>query len=87
MRATIDAAGRLVIPKSIRREAGLEPGVPLEVRWREGRIEIEPEPLPVALRRKGRLLVAVPKRPVPVLRAGTVEDTRRALRRERSQSS
>ncbi len=83
MKTTIDAAGRLVIPKSIRREARLEPGVPLEVRWRDGRIEIEPEPLPVALRRKGRLLVAVPQRPVPVLRATTVEDTRRALRRER----
>jgi AbrB family looped-hinge helix DNA binding protein len=87
MRTTIDSAGRLVIPKSIRREAGLEPGTPLEVRWREGRIEIEPEPLPVTLRRKGRLLVAVPRRPVRVLRASTVEETRRTLRRERGGAS
>ncbi len=87
MKTTIDSAGRLVIPKGIRREAGLEPGTPLEVRWREGRIEIEPEPLPVALRRKGRLMVAVPRRPVPVLRAETVEETRRTLRRERGRSS
>lgn len=87
MKTTIDTAGRLVIPKTIRREAGLEPGTSLEVRWRDGRIEIEPEPLPVTLRRKGRLLVAVPKRPVPVLRAETVEQTRRSLRRERGGSS
>jgi AbrB family looped-hinge helix DNA binding protein len=87
MKTTMDSAGRLVIPKSVRRESGVEPGHPLEVRWRDGRIEIEPEPLPVTLRRKGRLLVAEPKRPVPVLRARTVEDTRRTLRRERGRSS
>jgi AbrB family looped-hinge helix DNA binding protein len=57
----MDAAGRLVIPREIRREASLEPGVPLEVRWRDGVIEIEPQPLPVTLHRKGRLLVATPK--------------------------
>jgi AbrB family looped-hinge helix DNA binding protein len=83
MKVTMDAAGRLVIPKAIRREAGLEPGAPLEIRWREGRIELEPEPLAVTLKRKGRLLVAVPRQPVPVLRTQTVEETRRALRRER----
>jgi AbrB family looped-hinge helix DNA binding protein len=83
MRTTIDSAGRLVIPKSIRREARLEPGAPLEVRWRDGRIEIEPEPLPVTLQRRGGLVVAVATRPVPPLRAETVEQLRRTLRRER----
>jgi len=83
MRTTIDAAGRLVIPREIRREAGLKPGTPLDVRWRDGRIEIEPEPLPVKLVRKGRLLVAVPLQPVVPLRAEVVERTRRALQRER----
>ncbi len=84
MKATMDAAGRLVIPREIRREAGLKPGMPLQVRWREGRIEIEPEPLPVKLVRKGRLLVAVPQGEVSPMRAETVERTRRALRRERA---
>ena len=42
MKATIDAAGRLVIPKRIRREAGLESGAELEIRFEDGRIEIEP---------------------------------------------
>jgi AbrB family looped-hinge helix DNA binding protein len=84
MKTTIDAAGRMVIPKEIRREAGLQPGMPLEVRWREGCIEIEPAPLPVKLVRKGRLLVAVPQRDVSPLTTETVERTRRALRRERA---
>ena len=81
MNATMDAAGRLVIPRAIRREAALEPGVLLEVRWRDGIIELEPKPLPVTVARKGRLLVATPLAPVAPLKAGAVERTRRALRR------
>jgi len=79
MTTTIDAAGRLVIPREIRREAALEPGTPLEVRWRDGIIEIEPQPLPVTLERKGRLLVARSATKVPTLRSGVVERTRASL--------
>ena len=86
MITTMDAAGRLVIPREVRREAGLRPGVPLDVRWRNGLIEIEPEPLPVTVARKGRLTVAIPGRPIEPLRAEAVEDTRRGLRRERRPS-
>jgi AbrB family looped-hinge helix DNA binding protein len=84
MKTTIDSAGRLVIPKEIRDEAGLKPGTLVEVRWHSGRVEIEPAPLPVKLVRKGRLTVAVPDRGTPVLTTDTVERTRRALRRARS---
>lgn len=84
MKTTIDPAGRLVIPKEIRREAGLRPGMLLDVRLREGRIEIEPAPLPVKLVRKGKLLVAVAAKDVPTLTSETVERTRRAIRRERA---
>lgn len=86
MRTTIDSAGRLVIPKGIREEAGLKPGMDLEIRWHEGRIEIEPAPLPVKLVRKGRLLVAVPERDVEPLTEQIVEQTRETLRRERTSS-
>jgi AbrB family looped-hinge helix DNA binding protein len=79
MKSTIDAAGRLVIPREIRREAALEPGTPLEVRFRDGVVEIEPQPLVVKLERKGRLLVAKPATKVPALRTATVEATRRGL--------
>lgn len=79
MITTMDSAGRLVIPSEIRREAALEPGVPLEVRWRDGVIEIEPQSLAVTLKRKRRLLVASPAGKVPALRTATVERTRRDL--------
>ena len=83
MKTTMDRAGRLVIPRDVRREAGLQPGMPLEVRCREGRIEIEPAPLPVRLVRKGRLLVAEPRGRVSKLTTETVERTLTTLRRER----
>ena len=75
----MDAAGRLVIPREIRREAALEPGVPLEVRWRDGVIELEPRPLAVSLERRGRLLVATPREPVEPLRTAAVERARREV--------
>jgi AbrB family looped-hinge helix DNA binding protein len=83
MITTMDSAGRLVIPSEVRREAGWEPGEPLEVRWRDGRIEIEPQPLPVTLERRGRLLVATPTVKVSRLRNATVERTRRDLENRR----
>jgi AbrB family looped-hinge helix DNA binding protein len=42
MKTTIDAAGRIVIPKKLREQAGLAPGMELEVRCRYGVIEVEP---------------------------------------------
>jgi AbrB family looped-hinge helix DNA binding protein len=85
MVTTIDPAGRLVIPAEIRREAALEPGTPLDVRWRDGIIEIEPQPLAVTLARRGRLVVATPTKRIAALRASDVERTRRDLasRRDR----
>lgn len=85
MKTTIDRAGRLVIPKEIRREAKLVPGMPLEVKWREGRIEIEPAPVAVRLERRGRLLVAVPRKKTPALTAETVEQARAQILDDRSQ--
>ena len=85
MKTTMDRAGRLVIPKEIRREAKLAPGVPLDVKWRDGRIEIEPAPVAVRLQRRGRLLVAVPRKKIPALTPETVEQTRLKLLEDRSQ--
>jgi AbrB family looped-hinge helix DNA binding protein len=83
MITTMDQAGRLVIPSEIRREAALVPGAPLEVRWRDGVIEIEPQPLPVKLERKRHLLVARPIAKVAPLRKTAVERVRREMRRRR----
>lgn len=83
MITTMDQAGRLVIPREIRREAALEPGTPLDVRWRDGVIEIEPQPLAVKLERRGRLLVARPAAKMPALPTTTVERTRRDVANRR----
>jgi AbrB family looped-hinge helix DNA binding protein len=40
MRATIDAAGRLVIPKPLRDELGFSPGTELELEAVDGRLEV-----------------------------------------------
>jgi len=81
MKATIDSAGRLLIPKAIRRATGLTPNMVLEVRSRDGVIEIEPAPSPVVLERQGRLLIAAPARPTATLTSEMVEQTRRRVRR------
>ena len=80
---TIDAAGRLVIPAEVRREARIEPGMSLEVRLNDGVIEIEPAAMPVTFERRGQLVVAKPQRDVPPLSSRTVERTRRVVRRSR----
>jgi AbrB family looped-hinge helix DNA binding protein len=83
MITTIDAAGRIVVPKEVREQARLEPGTRVNVRCLDGVVHIEPAPLPVALRRRGRFLVAVPKPSTPRLTDAAVRETRRRLRRER----
>jgi AbrB family looped-hinge helix DNA binding protein len=40
MRTTIDAAGRIVVPKRLRDELGFAPGTELEVEAVDGRLEI-----------------------------------------------
>lgn len=76
-----------MIPKKIRQEAQLEPGVPLTIRCRNGRIEIEPVSLPVRQVRKGRLIVAAPQKDRERLTHEKVEETRQTLRAERASHS
>jgi len=40
MRATIDAAGRLVVPKPLRDELGFTPGAELELHAADGHLEV-----------------------------------------------
>jgi AbrB family looped-hinge helix DNA binding protein len=87
MKTTIDAAGRLVIPKELRQEAGLQPGTELDIRWRQGLIEIEPAPLLVKLKKRGRFLVAMPIQPIEQLTSEKVERTRRQLTRDRASAA
>ena len=72
METTIDRAGRLVIPKPVREQAGLKPGSRLLIEYRDGRVEIEPVRVPVKLVRKGSVTVAVAPPGVPKLTAKAV---------------
>jgi len=80
MTTTMDAAGRLVLPKAIRQRAQLRPGVPLEVRVVDGRIEIEQAPATVTLTRSEGFWVAAPAEDVPVLSQTEVDSTLEVLR-------
>jgi AbrB family looped-hinge helix DNA binding protein len=81
MRVTLDAAGRLVVPKPLRHALGLKPGQVLEIRAGDGRLEIEIAPTPMRLRKRGKGLVAVPDAELPALTAEQVRDTLERVRR------
>ena len=79
MRTTIDSGGRIVIPKAVRDQAHLDAGREVTVRFEDGAVVIEPIPLRVSLRRRGRFLVAQPRDSVPPLTSQIVESTREAI--------
>lgn len=81
MRATIDEAGRLVIPKRIRDRVGLQGNEQVEITERDGRIEIEPARTDVELVREGSVLVARPQSPLPPLTDEIVRETLDRVRR------
>ena len=74
MSTTIDAAGRVVIPKALRDRAGLAPGTEVDFRYHDGAIEIAPVVSEVAWERVGRVHY-------PVLRDGglTTDDIQHLL--------
>jgi AbrB family looped-hinge helix DNA binding protein len=81
MRTTIDAAGRLVIPKAARDALALEPRAELEVRVVDGHIEIEVPPTAMRLEETDHGVVAVTDREMPLLTVQMVRDTLDQVRR------
>jgi AbrB family looped-hinge helix DNA binding protein len=81
MRSAIDSAGRVVIPKPLRVRLGLEQGQIVEIRERDGRIEIEPASTPMSLASTAGGRVAVAGQEMPPLTdelvRATIEQTRR----------
>ena len=83
MKSSIDHAGRVLIPKAVRELAGLKPGTPLEIAYRDGKVEIEAVRRPVKLVRKSGLWIAVPSRGTPKVTGEQVLQTIRDIRERR----
>jgi AbrB family looped-hinge helix DNA binding protein len=81
MKSTIDAAGRVVIPKDVRERLGLVGGTEIEIVERDGHVEIEPAATAMSLVRRGRVLVAVPDEKLPPLTDEVVRETLERTRR------
>jgi AbrB family looped-hinge helix DNA binding protein len=81
MRITIDQAGRLIVPKPLRDALSLEGGTTLEIRAREGRLELEPVAVPMRLIRRGKGLVATTDEPLPKIGPDEVRAVIESLRR------
>ena len=81
MRTTINAAGQVVVPKALRDRLGLSGGRVLEIREREGRIEIEPAATAMTLEEREGGPVAVPDEELPPLTDDIVRATLERTRR------
>ena len=81
MITTIDSKGRIAIPAQLRQALGFSLGQPLEMRIRDGRLEIEVAPTPRSLEKRGKLVVAVPRTPLPTLTAEQVRGIMEQVRR------
>ena len=81
MRTSVDAAGRIVIPKDLRERLGIRRGRALEIRERDGRIEIEPAATAMSLVRRPGGAVAVPREKLPPLTDDLVRETLERTRR------
>jgi AbrB family looped-hinge helix DNA binding protein len=81
MKAAMDAAGRVVIPKALRLALGFKPGQVLEARVADGRLEIEAAPTPMQLVKRGKGVVAVPETRLPPLTGEQVRETLERVRR------
>jgi AbrB family looped-hinge helix DNA binding protein len=57
MEVAVDRAGKLLIAKQIRERPGIAPGMKLDIRVVDGKIEIEPAYLPLQLVPDGQFLV------------------------------
>ena len=81
MHTTIDEAGRVVIPKAMRERLGLTGHQDIEIRERDGAIEIGPAATPMTLERRKGQVVAVPERDIAPLTddlvRATLDNTRR----------
>ena len=81
MRTTIDGAGRVVIPKPLRDEAGLTPGAEVELAFRDGRIELQPAAAPMRVVKRGQVAAIEAEGEMPTLTSADVRGVLERVRR------
>jgi AbrB family looped-hinge helix DNA binding protein len=80
MKVAIDNVGRIVIPKPLRDELGINGPTDLELTAADGRLELTVPDVPAHIEERDGFAVIVPDQPVPSL---TAEITREAIERSR----
>lgn len=81
MSTTIDAGGRIVIPKAMRDALGLTAGSEVEIALRDGAIVLSPVGTGMRLAKRGRSVVAEAEEDLPALTADAVRATLEGVRR------
>jgi AbrB family looped-hinge helix DNA binding protein len=81
MRVAIDAAGRMVVPKSLRAELGITGPAEVEVVSADGHLEVSTPEVPAHLEKRNGFTVIVPDVPMPALTADDVRDVLDRVRR------
>jgi AbrB family looped-hinge helix DNA binding protein len=80
MRVAIDKVGRLVIPKSLREELGVDGPTDLELTASDGKLELTVADVPARVEERDGLPVIVPDRPIAPI---SVAEARAAVDRVR----
>lgn len=81
MHATIDAGGRVVVPKDIRERLGLLPGTQVELTEIDGALEINPVVTPMSVAERDGVIVLESERTMPTLTAEQARAVQEATRR------
>ncbi len=81
MLATIDAGGRVVVPKDIRERLGLRPGAQVELTEIDGALEITPVVTPMSVIERDGGVVLDTKEPMPTLTVEQVRAVQESTRR------
>jgi AbrB family looped-hinge helix DNA binding protein len=81
MRVAIDKVGRIVIPKPMREELGIDGPSELELTAVDGKLELTVPYIKAHLEERGGFTVIVPDEPVPTMTTEMVNETIERSRR------
>jgi AbrB family looped-hinge helix DNA binding protein len=81
MRVAIDGVGRLVIPKAMREELGIDGPSELEITAADGRLELTVPYIKAHLEVRDGLSVIVPDEPVPPVTTEMIRDVLERVRK------